>query len=893
MIINTENDRSNGFVNPLNFRSEIELAPIKGKNMNPGSGDWLETVIPHELVHAVHFNSFTPSLTNIAGLFSPDIRRSVHSAAPFGILEGIAVQYESHNPVEGAGRGNYPFFTNQYYPLIGTENEWSMGQLVHVSDFTFPFDRHYNGGYHFVHWMLENKGDNVMEEAIKFHYKWPFLGFGYALKKKTGSGPSALYEEYSDSIRKQEETRRKGIINSDNPESELIPALSDGMRARRPLWLDNNNLLFHSRFYNSPTGFYRYNNQNGTYTLLKEVAAIEDFKYSLNGNKTELYYSRYKTDPFLDNTFRSNIYKFDLEAGKNDHLSSRKERVFSPELNGDLIFALQTDAFENRPVIMNRFNGEILQRIDLPDGYTLQEIAIHPKDRNLVAVLAKKAGKQAIWISPMHSFETFYENEPNIIFENGSAFDPSWHPVKPSLLFTSDYTGVMNVYLYDLDNQTVSQVTRSIFNSMEASFSPDGNHIAFIRITGEQMIPSILHKNSFLEKKIEAPVWSQTPKKRNLMNRPLMNRTQLPDSSEWELNKYNTGIDWIKPRLWTPVIRNTGDVREIGLRFYSTDDLARQTYSLELTHARNRIWYDLNYKFSGFFPGIGLRAKSEPLFPSLRVENESGQAGLFSFMLQNRELGFNIPFRLFLERNTRFSSLTIRPQYEISQLKFFELNSSNSSLTGFNNIHSFGLTVTFNYRLRQFIRDVQPNSGWVFYTQSEIDLNEADFHFNFNDIEFGGLFSKRQGLRGGVFKYLNLIPGTNQSLRLGAEFLTQTELPQYDNQDLVSDLFSGTVFRAANNMSFLSTRYTIPLTYPDEGGFLLPLYLSNLYIVLFSQTVSDLNSESVVNIANNSRTIFGTGLRSRFRVSNLSIDIGISFGFEPSKNDFTFLFGTF
>src|SRR5690625_7493047 len=65
IIINPENDRSNGFVAPLNFCSEIELSPIIGKTMNPASGGWLEMVLPHELVHALHFSVNPSSVTRV------------------------------------------------------------------------------------------------------------------------------------------------------------------------------------------------------------------------------------------------------------------------------------------------------------------------------------------------------------------------------------------------------------------------------------------------------------------------------------------------------------------------------------------------------------------------------------------------------------------------------------------------------------------------------------------------------------------------------------------------------------------------------------------------------------------------------------------------------------
>jgi hypothetical protein len=102
VILNPENDRSNGFVSALNFRSEVELSPIISKTMNPKSGNWLELVLPHELVHALHFSSDPESVTRLLTIFSPDMRRSVHGAAPAGFLEGIAVQYESHNTIPQA-----------------------------------------------------------------------------------------------------------------------------------------------------------------------------------------------------------------------------------------------------------------------------------------------------------------------------------------------------------------------------------------------------------------------------------------------------------------------------------------------------------------------------------------------------------------------------------------------------------------------------------------------------------------------------------------------------------------------------------------------------------------------------------------------------------------------
>ena len=88
----------------------------------------------------------------------------------------------------------------------------------------------------------------------------------------------------------------------------------------------------------------------------------------------------------------------------------------------------------------------------------------------------------------------------------------------------------------------------------------------------------------------------------------------------------------------------------------------------------------------------------------------------------------------------------------------------------------------------------------------------------------------------------------------------------------------------------LGTRYTIPLIYPDDGGFLLPLYISNIYLVGFSNTVADASDGVSIN---RTRTIIGAGLRAQFRFSNLSLDIGIGIGYEPTRGNSNVFVGNF
>jgi hypothetical protein len=159
-----------------------------------------------------------------------------------------------------------------------------------------------------------------------------------------------------------------------------------------------------------------------------------------------------------------------------------------------------------------------------------------------------------------------------------------------------------------------------------------------------------------------------------------------------------------------------------------------------------------------------------------------------------------------------------------------------------------------------------------------------------DQLSIDGTLAKRRGLNAGVVTFLSPLKRWNQSLRISAEVYSQTEVPVFGVSSEFADHFSGIPFPGANNIGFLRTRYTIPIVYPDDGGLLLPLYLSNIYLVLFSETSTNLDHTISTS---NSRTLFGAGIRSRFRLSNMSFDIGISIGWEPTRREVSYHFGGF
>lgn len=889
-ILNPENDRSNGFVAPFNFRSEVEIAPFIGKSLSPRSGDWLETLVPHELVHALHFSANPPSILRPLGLFSPDARRSIHAAAPLGILEGIAVEHESHNTMPASGRGNYPYFNNQLLSMMGADNSWSMGQLVHTTTFTPPFNRHYIGGYAFVNWLQETEGDDAMRQAIRRHYQMPFFGFGFSLRTTTGKWPGTLYREFMEEKEHIEAERIDALSADTDLLSDPIPFHATCRRTSRPITLQNGDVLFFARSCNRTTGFYLYSSEPESTTLLHEVSIVGDYHYSLSPDGRSLIYSRYHTDPIYDNLFRADLHLLDLESGSSRRIT-RNLRLASPSFSGEKLYATQTTGKTRTLVTVDPESGTILETYPMSDHSTVTAVAPGSSSSGKIAVLGKKHGVQAVWIETPGSRQTLFDREPDIVFERASIFDPQWSPDGERLMFAADAGGTMNLYEYHAASHEVHQLTNSRYSAYEGSYDPHRDSITYVIQREDEQLSVFLDEEQTYGRQLNPHEWSVSQVVRQDLDRPLLNRDEEADRSEWTQSSYSTGLSWLKPRIWLPTVEQVIESADrIGISIDSADRMSRHSYSMEVSRFASTFWFDGTYRYTGRYPGFQINAFNRPSVNTFRIQAEEGEESqLLSTIGQRRGGTLSVPFRYRFEQNVRFSSFLIEPLFTVSQTRFSTLSDARVLLSEFDGaLYTAGINTVLNYRLRQHTRDVQPNRGLQIFTQTRYGLNSVPFTLQLPDGPATSIFSQRKGFRAGATGYMAPLQRYNQSLRVSLRGYTQTINPVFDTQSVISNLFDTLPAAGATNIGILDMRYTIPIIYPDDGGFLLPVYLSNIYMVLFSQTVADLN-----RVSSDTRTLFGAGVRTRFKLGNLQMDLGISIGWEPARNEVNYLIGNF
>ncbi|MDI6403059.1 hypothetical protein QLX67_13715, partial [Balneolaceae bacterium ANBcel3] len=428
----------------------------------------------------LHLNNIpTFGISGLIRPFSPDVARSMHFTAPLGLHEGIAVFHESHYQYTQSGRGNHPYFTNRYASIFNSSDPLRLSQVLSGSSYTYPFERHYMGGYSFIHWLQYEYGMDITKNTIEFLSRWPYLGYGAALRYHTGKWPGSLYQQYASHKRDLYHSRFDPLTHIYEPVFENRSEIH-----RRPVWLNNHTILYHASGYQTRPGFYLFDVNKNLISPFIETTSVEDFIIDTDSESGILFYSRYHRHLYYHNHFRMRIHKVmfdhDFNIRSSDRFFGNKDRIHAPAVfSDDCVLALQNHSENN---ILVKVCDASLDTLLIPETGYLVQVFMKPGSDTELSMLANRNGHQGIWFISLDELNTFDTSNPDIMMSDGSIYDTHWHKNGRILLFSSDMNGAMNLYEYHSNNNRVYQLTDHRYGIMEGSFSPCGSKISAVQI---------------------------------------------------------------------------------------------------------------------------------------------------------------------------------------------------------------------------------------------------------------------------------------------------------------------------------------------------------------------------------------------------------------------------
>jgi len=174
-----------------------------------------------------------------------------------------------------------------------------------------------------------------------------------------------------------------------------------------------------------------------------------------------------------------------------------------------------------------------------------------------------------------------------------------WSADGRSLYFSSDRSGIYNLYAYDLDRRQISQVSNVLGGAFMPSITPDESVIAFANYSSQGYDIHVLDNRPANRK---AAASYRDPY-------PAMVYNDQPVATQTA--PYNP-LATLAPRLWLPnggYSTYSGGLG--GIYTFGTDAVERHSYVASVLYGpdKQRLWYDLNYLYDGMYPSLLLRAQ--------------------------------------------------------------------------------------------------------------------------------------------------------------------------------------------------------------------------------------------------------------------------------------------
>ncbi len=466
-----------------------------------GSHDWFEDVITHEYGHIVSICSglkAPPMIPEVRlGYFShPNERNRIEAIQSFAtdilppwFTEGIA-QYESSRNGADSWDSHRDMILRSL-TLSGNLLSWDhMQAFAGRGD---DYEKTYNQGFSLVKYISEKYGYDKISALLRASSKTTRLTFDNSIQEVLGISGRELYKQWKKSLELHYNVQLKALgtqvygkkINKDGYENFWPRFSADG----KSIFFLSNGKSDYGR-----KNFYKYAisdtvKDENRIKLIAPIGSTYDIHY-LSGricftsakSKKSITPAKMGGSPVRDlftDTLPSDEKKFQFFPKKAEKQLTIQKDIFNASFSpkGDMLACAQRD-IDKFKLALTDTSGKYFrviypldtQKNDLGYIYTID----WAPDGNKIAFSYFDLHDRKIAI-----FDTLKKTCEVICNTEHDERDPSFSPDGKYLYFSSDKTGLFNIYRYELASGALEQITNVSGGAFAPSISPDNRQLVF------------------------------------------------------------------------------------------------------------------------------------------------------------------------------------------------------------------------------------------------------------------------------------------------------------------------------------------------------------------------------------------------------------------------------
>jgi hypothetical protein len=483
VVLSPDSMAPNGFVLTGPRRSVFYTLPSTDM-----PGDWLTDLAVHEGRHMLQLDALESNTIRALSFLYGELASLLIIGMPYWWLEGDAVMAET--VFTKSGRGRDPGFTAQFKALLLEDKVFEYNKLLlgsdkhHLPDF-------YEFGYVMNAWLRSTYDFQAPSRMFREYSRFPFpaLGGPLALKKASGKGATALYEEmanaYGSFWKDQVASLALTPVTTASKPAASKPAASPFTRHSHLTILADGTLIA------AREDLHRGNEiimiQDGVETVL----ATGKVHSSLSSGGRLVAWDELVLDNKYDKS-RTRIVLFNLDQKKKS-LFIRSSGFLEPRLSPDgLSLALIEWHLDGRAslLILSTTDGRELSRVALPKGVLLSDLSFSTDGKTLVGIANSVAGGTATAGEAGLQGKSLCRIDPvtgtlETLFEAG--FENIRNPVEygEGTLYGSNYSGIDTIYFLDSLGKRFQVLVRPI-GAYSPQPSASGQELFFIDYAGSR-----------------------------------------------------------------------------------------------------------------------------------------------------------------------------------------------------------------------------------------------------------------------------------------------------------------------------------------------------------------------------------------------------------------------